>query len=90
MYEVLGKLATTPDSDGIIYDPSTKLVLAVSGDGGLNSIDSRERLLIQFQETTCHTLTCPNGVQLDDFVQIFSRTARVESAEEQKADRNLS
>ena len=33
-YAVLGKLATTPDSDGIIYDPSTNLVLAVSGDKG--------------------------------------------------------
>jgi DNA-binding beta-propeller fold protein YncE len=33
-YEVLGKLKTMPDSDGIIYDPSTDLVLAVSGDGG--------------------------------------------------------
>lgn len=33
-YEVLGKLATMPDSDGIIYDSSTNLVLAVSGDGG--------------------------------------------------------
>jgi len=32
-YQVLGKLATMPDSDGIIYDPSTNLVLAVSGDG---------------------------------------------------------
>lgn len=33
-YTVLGKLAAMPDADGIIYDPSTKLVLAVSGDGG--------------------------------------------------------
>jgi DNA-binding beta-propeller fold protein YncE len=33
-YQVLGQLATMPDSDGIIYDPSTDLVLAVSGDGG--------------------------------------------------------
>jgi hypothetical protein len=33
-YQVLGKIATMPDSDGIIYDPSTNLVLAVSGDGG--------------------------------------------------------
>ncbi len=33
-YEVLGKLATMPDSDGIIYDPGTDEVLAVSGDGG--------------------------------------------------------
>lgn len=32
-YAVLGKLATMPDSDGIIYDPGTNLVLAVSGDG---------------------------------------------------------
>jgi DNA-binding beta-propeller fold protein YncE len=32
-YEVLGKLATMPDSDGIIYDRGTNLVLAVSGDG---------------------------------------------------------
>ncbi|MGA7256854.1 MAG: YncE family protein [Terracidiphilus sp.] len=33
-YAVLGKLATIPDSDGIIYDPGQKLVLAVSGDKG--------------------------------------------------------
>ena len=33
-YAVLGKLAAMPDADGIIYDPSTNLVLAVSGDGG--------------------------------------------------------
>lgn len=33
-YAVLGKLATMPDSDGIIYDPGTNLVLAVSGDEG--------------------------------------------------------
>jgi DNA-binding beta-propeller fold protein YncE len=33
-YQVLGKIATMPDSDGIIYDPSTNLVLVVSGDGG--------------------------------------------------------
>lgn len=33
-YEVLGKLATMPDSDGIIYDAGSDLVLAVSGDGG--------------------------------------------------------
>src|SRR5580698_9140460 len=32
-YATLGKLATMPDSDGIIYDPSQNLVLAVSGDG---------------------------------------------------------
>jgi DNA-binding beta-propeller fold protein YncE len=32
-YAVLGKLTTMPDSDGIIYDPGTDLVLAVSGDG---------------------------------------------------------
>lgn len=32
-YEVLGKLATMPDSDGIIYDRATDEVLAVSGDG---------------------------------------------------------
>lgn len=32
-YKVLGRIATMPDSDGIIYDPSTNLVLAVSGDG---------------------------------------------------------
>ena len=32
-YNVLGKLATMPDSDGIIYDPAVNLVLAVSGDG---------------------------------------------------------
>jgi DNA-binding beta-propeller fold protein YncE len=33
-YAVLGKLATMPDSDGIIYDPAMNLILAVSGDGG--------------------------------------------------------
>ncbi len=33
-YAVLGKIAAMPDSDGIIYDASTNLVLAVSGDGG--------------------------------------------------------
>ncbi len=33
-FAVLGKLAAMPDSDGIIYDPSTNLVLAVSGDKG--------------------------------------------------------
>ena len=32
-YAVLGKLATMPDSDGIIYDQAMNLVLAVSGDG---------------------------------------------------------
>jgi DNA-binding beta-propeller fold protein YncE len=31
-YAVLGKLASLPDSDGIIYDKGTNLVLAVSGD----------------------------------------------------------
>jgi hypothetical protein len=32
-YALLGKLATIPDSDGIIYDKGDGLVLAVSGDG---------------------------------------------------------
>jgi outer membrane protein assembly factor BamB len=32
-YAVLGKLDAMPDADGIIYDPGTNLVLAVSGDG---------------------------------------------------------
>lgn len=32
-FAVLGKLATMPDSDGIIYDEPMNLVLAVSGDG---------------------------------------------------------
>ena len=32
-YAVLGKIATMPDSDGIIYDSAMNLVLAVSGDG---------------------------------------------------------
>lgn len=32
-YAVLGKLATIPDSDGIIYDAKQDRVLAVSGDG---------------------------------------------------------
>ncbi|HUY94827.1 MAG TPA: hypothetical protein VMU71_05995 [Terracidiphilus sp.] len=33
-YAVLGHLATMPDSDGIIYDKSQNLILAVSGDEG--------------------------------------------------------
>jgi DNA-binding beta-propeller fold protein YncE len=33
-YAVLGKLATMPDSDGIIYDGAMDMVLAVSGDEG--------------------------------------------------------
>ena len=32
-YGTLGKLAAMPDADGIIYDPASNLVLAVSGDG---------------------------------------------------------
>jgi DNA-binding beta-propeller fold protein YncE len=32
-YAVLGKIAAMPDADGIIYDASQKVVLAVSGDG---------------------------------------------------------
>ena len=32
---VLGKIAAQPDADGIIYDPASKLVLVVSGDGGV-------------------------------------------------------
>ncbi len=32
-YKVLGSIQTMPDSDGIIYDPGTDLVIAVSGDG---------------------------------------------------------
>lgn len=32
-YAVIGRLQTMPDSDGIIYDPGSDLVLAVSGDG---------------------------------------------------------
>jgi hypothetical protein len=34
-YAVLGKIASQPDADGIIYDPGSKLVLVVSGDGGV-------------------------------------------------------
>jgi len=34
-YAVLGKLATMPDSDGIIYDAGQNLVLAVAGDKGM-------------------------------------------------------
>jgi DNA-binding beta-propeller fold protein YncE len=34
-YAVLGKLATLPDSDGIIYDAQQNRVLAVSGDKGV-------------------------------------------------------
>ncbi len=33
-YAVLGRIKTMPDSDGIIYDPKSDRVLAVSGDGG--------------------------------------------------------
>ena len=32
--EVLGNIPAQADADGIIYDPATNLVLAVSGDGG--------------------------------------------------------
>jgi hypothetical protein len=32
---VLGTITTVPDTDGIIYDPATKSVLAVSGDKGV-------------------------------------------------------
>lgn len=32
-YKVIGRIATMPDSDGIIYDAGSDLVLAVSGDG---------------------------------------------------------
>ena len=35
-YTRLGRIPTVPDSDGIIYDAGTDLVLAVSGDGGLS------------------------------------------------------
>src|SRR5579884_3782963 len=31
---VLGSIAAQPDADGIIYDPGSRRVLAVSGDGG--------------------------------------------------------
>jgi DNA-binding beta-propeller fold protein YncE len=34
-YAVLGKLATMPDSDGILYDKSQDLILANSGDKGM-------------------------------------------------------
>ena len=34
-YAVLGRIQTMPDSDGIIYDSKSDLVLAVSGDGGV-------------------------------------------------------
>ncbi len=34
-YEVLGKLAALPDSDGIIYDAALGRILAVSGDKGV-------------------------------------------------------
>lgn len=33
--QVLGTIATKPDSDGIIYDPASREVLVVSGDEGL-------------------------------------------------------
>lgn len=32
-YQELGRIPAMPDADGIIYDPGTDLVLAVSGDG---------------------------------------------------------
>lgn len=32
-YKVIGRIETMPDSDGIVYDAGTDLVLAVSGDG---------------------------------------------------------
>lgn len=32
---VLGRISTRPDTDGIIYDPASRLVVAVSGDEGL-------------------------------------------------------
>lgn len=34
-YEVLGRIPTVPDSDGIIYDSKLDKVIAVSGDGGV-------------------------------------------------------
>ena len=34
-YAVLGKLATVPDTDGIIYDPALGRILTVSGDKGV-------------------------------------------------------
>jgi hypothetical protein len=34
-YRVLGKVKAQPDADGIIFDPATKKVLVVSGDGGV-------------------------------------------------------
>jgi hypothetical protein len=34
-YQVLGKLQAEKDADGIIYDPASKKVLLVSGDGGV-------------------------------------------------------
>lgn len=34
-YDVLGRIPTVPDSDGIIYDAALGKVLAVSGDGGV-------------------------------------------------------
>jgi hypothetical protein len=34
-YQVLGKLKAETDADGIIYDPASKKVLLVSGDGGV-------------------------------------------------------
>ena len=33
-YQVLGTIPALPDADGIIYDPTSNLVLAVSGDAG--------------------------------------------------------
>jgi hypothetical protein len=33
-YAILGQIPAMPDADGIIYDPKSDLVLAVSGDGG--------------------------------------------------------
>ncbi|HEV2578928.1 MAG TPA: hypothetical protein VGU25_17110 [Acidobacteriaceae bacterium] len=33
-YAILGQIPAMPDADGIIYDPKSDLMLAVSGDGG--------------------------------------------------------
>jgi DNA-binding beta-propeller fold protein YncE len=34
-HAILGRIAAPPDTDGIVYDPHSRQVLAVSGDGGV-------------------------------------------------------
>jgi DNA-binding beta-propeller fold protein YncE len=55
-YKVLGRIPTMPDSDGIIFDSGSNLVLAVSGDGNsLMTIDPN------IDPRTDHVTTIPLG-----------------------------